>query len=310
MAMKSIEKPLLRTLDPQLFQSDPKKMKDTKKILIFALFLNLFYFLGVSFFVYRELSQNEIPKAIYAWLSSATDTIAHQLHGDEEKAQNKIRQLSLAKTPKELSAVAADDGSLVAILKAHDGTIEEIKGQRKDVPFPQTFFTKKTYGFHKNEKNFFITYFLPAPENPSAVYSLTYKKDLSTLEESLQNLGIQLSIVEKQNEEKKTLYSSLPSATEQDLFRASTQNESFFPLQTSPIDKMSPIQLVTLNKEKYLLLGFFFNDSAPLKQKMIYTLKLPEYATVSMGQVFVLIWTLFAIAIGALFIVFRINTKN
>ncbi|MBY0383541.1 hypothetical protein K2X05_00145 [bacterium] len=227
-------------------------MQSRKNILFLALLLNCIYFLGISFFVHRQLSNRTEQLQGITWLNNA--------------AQQVLKSLLL------IPPEPPPAGTVV---------------RPEEIPFPKEHFNETTIGFHKKDEQFIFTYL-------SDNKFISEKKPIKPVLEQLTVFGVDLSIVEKEQDDRRVLFSSFTNETAQDL------------LNQTPFEQLEiESSKWTINKEKYLIKMINLSDDPKLQQKMVFSLKLPNYEAISVSEILIYIWTFFCISIVFLFFVFK-----
>lgn len=298
MALKSTSKPLRVLLDPYEIQLDPVQMPGRKNILFYALLLNCIYFLGVSFFVNRQLSNKSKQQQGLTWLNNAAKMVLEGLILDFSQPPTKIpiimSEITQAMSFSEKTKIA-QNYQLSAVVELTPESHIEILGKRRNIPFESGHFKQNTIGFHKEEDQLVFSHLWKSQKDPSPKkFFISYKKPIEPVLQQISVFGVDLSVVEKEKNDQRVLFSSLTNETAQYLL---TQN-AFEPIENSWTQW-------TLNKEKYLIKIVNLSSDPELQQNIIFSLKLPNYEVVSLDEFLIYIWTFFCISVVFLFLVFK-----
>lgn len=274
-----------------------------KKNLLFAVFLNLLFFLGVTFFVSRQLSKGTPAQSpMSSWLAKAALHVASLLHNDRDKMNAHKDHLATLKQLEQKKKYAAEK-ELSLVFESDGKNVHEIIGSVRSFPFPQSIFNQRLIGVYRSRDQLFFSYF--TKETPSTIFSIG--KPLKSLTETLAILGIDLSFVEDVDNQKLVIYSSLPEGSAQDLLSQIDFEKEGASIDADLHTMMNSSFLVTISQQKYLALVLnlaHLADANGFRQKAVYTIPLPHYEAISLTELCLYIWTFFCISIALTFLVY------
>lgn len=280
-------------------------MGTRKNFLVFALFLNLLFFLGVTFFVSRQLSQGVDQTPMSSWLASAALRITSVLSQDQKDMENQRRTLqNLSDVDKKKKFALAQNLSFV--FEKKQDSVLEIVGPLKQFPFPIDLFDKNLLSFHREKNDLILSSFSESP--PPIVLSKTYLQ--STVMERLSAMGIDMSLLEKVDNEKLVLFSSLSSQGAQELLTKVDFTATAPSVDMDLSTAMGSTFLITLSQQRHLALMVTLAQTEHLQQRAVFTLLLPNYETFSTTEFMLYIWAFFCISLAITLLVFFRTNEN
>ncbi len=280
-------------------------MGTRKNFLVFALFLNLVFFLGVTFFVSRQLSQGVDQTPMTSWLASATLQITSAWSQDQkDMAAQRLTLQALNEMDKKKTFASAQ--GLTMVFEKKEQAIEEILGRLKTFPFPQELFDKNLLGVHRSKDELVFSSF--SKTVPHLV--LSKSRPVAPMTQTLKVMGIDLSLVENINGEKLVLFSSLAKKSAQELLAQVDFNGLVAPLDADLSTAMGSSFLITVAQQKHLALMFSLAETTNLQQIAVFTLVLPSYESLSTTEFILYIWAFFCVSLALTLLVYFKTKEN
>jgi hypothetical protein len=277
-------------------------MWNRKNFLIFALFLNCIFFLGTAVLMSRSLSNNDrVP--MLAMMDEGVQRIVQALTMDPQTKIALTKELSDLDLPKGLEDWAKAK-NIINLIEINNAKPTEWIGSRKRIPFlVEQLELDGAIGFYRSLDQLNFNYFL---QTENKTFLATQQVPADSVKALLEAYVVDLSIVESEGENSPLLlYSTLsPAGVET---RKSIADELLFniPFEEQEFD----FREFTLSQEKHLIKMVNLVHSSKLKQKLLFTKKVANYAALSIKDIHIFIWTFFIISIVMNIVLFKFSSR-
>jgi hypothetical protein len=274
-------------------------MGTRKNFLVFALFLNLLFFLGVTFFVSRQLAQGVDQTPMKSWLASATLQITSVMSQRQKHLEAQRRTLQDLKEVEKKKKFALMQ-RLTFVLEKNQNTVLEIIGDLKSFPFPMNLFDKNLLSFYFEKDDLVMSSF--SDTQPHIVLSKPHP--IAPIIQGLKAMGVDLSILENVDGERLVLFSSFTNPTAQELLAKVDFAAPATPLDMDLSTAMGSSFLITVAQQKHLALMVNIAQTEHLQQRAVFTLALPNYEILTTTEFMLYIWTFFCISLALTLLVY------
>jgi hypothetical protein len=269
-------------------------MIKNKKFLFFITLTNCLFFLAVGLIISREID-NRKQDPLQTWLASALIKTAPAIHLRRTKTKEQMQMV--LNTPDTLfKKKLADSFNIVAILERKNDLLLELYGSKEKSPHPIELYEKNTIAAYSQREDLYFTYFYREGEKDSKnQLSVVLQRPISRIIEAVDLIGIDISILEEARGEKSIVYSSMPDDAANEFLKT----VDFQKLENQELESVQElvknIYEVTLGKQRYLVILVDLVFTEKFKQKIAYSLLIPDYETVSISSFSLLVVVLFFI---------------